>query len=149
MWKNFNIYVPGEYTFEKYFLPRIKNPILDLFPVNARRYGIQREGNNHLVVFLDFCLKKESAKFAEVEEGESGVFNLKNPAETEIFNGLFAGQKEVAVYTVSYHPRMSAIAWKLLIDILDDEKIMVEDDSGNFMRGPNCVKDLKSLYEKA
>jgi hypothetical protein len=149
MLKNFNIYVPGGYSFEKDLLPRIKNPILEFFPVNARRYGVQREGNNHLVVFLDFCLKKDPAKFAEAEEGESGAFNLKNPTETEIFNALFSAQKEVSVYTVSYHPRMSAIAWKLLIDILDDEKIMVEDDSGNFMRGPHCVKELKALYGKA
>ena len=149
MWKNFNLYVPGEYSFEKHFLAKIKNPILEFFPVNSRRYGVQRQGNNHLVVFLDYCLKKDFSKFSEADEGESGVYNLKNPTETEIFKDLFEGEKEVAVFSVSYHPRMSAIAWKLLIDILEDEKIMVEDDSGNFMRGPHCVKELRSLYEKS
>lgn len=146
LWKNFNLYVPGDFQFGNYFLPRIKNPQLEFFPVNARRYGVQRQGNNHLVVFLDFCLKKSPYQFIEIDETESGVYNLIAPMDVEMFNRLFGLEKEVSVFSVSYHSRMSAIAWKLLIDIAEDERIMAEDDSGNFVGGPQCVRDLKHLF---
>ncbi len=146
IWKNFNLYVPGTFKFENYFLPRIQNPTLEYFVVNARRYGIQRKGNNHLVVFLDFCLIKPPGQFIETDETETGVYNLKTPATLEMFNRLFIREKDVSVYSVSFHSRMSAIAWKLLIDIADDDKIMIEDDSGNFVGGPQCARDLKHLF---
>jgi hypothetical protein len=141
----FNLYVPSEYTFKNYFFPRIQNPSLEFFEVDKRRYGIQRKGNNHLVVFLDFCLKKPPSEFTRLNSSEAGDLLVESPAVIELFNRMFGRQKEVAVYSLSYNARMSVIAWKLLTEIANDEKIMVEDDSGQWMSGPECVRELKEL----
>ncbi len=143
--KKFKIFVPGEYTFMNYFLPGIKNPALECFEVDKRRHGVQRKGNNHLVVFLDFCLKKESSKFIEANGNETEDFLMETPADIDFFKRMFGCQKEVAVFSLSYNARMSVIAWKLLIDIANDEKLLVVDDSGKLMRGPECVKEHELL----
>lgn len=143
--KNINLYVPAEFTFMNYFLPGIKNKTLEHYEVDAKRYGVQRVGNNHLVVFLDFRLKKASPQFIKALEGRADDFFLKNPADIDLFGQVFKSQKEVALFSITYSSRMSVIAWKLLIDIADNDKILVEDDKGHFMKGPDCVQELKAL----
>lgn len=145
----FNLYVPGEYTFESHFLPRIQETHLECFEVDRNRHGIQRKGNNHLVVFMDFCLKGPPSKFTEPDGDGAQEFLFEKPHEIEFFNRVFAGQKEVAVFSLAYKARMSVILWKLLVHIADDERMMVEDDQGNLMTGPQCVQELKHLMGQA
>lgn len=141
----FNLYVPADYTFKNYFLPRIKRPSLECFEIDKNRHGIQRKGNNHLVVFLDFCLKKPPSEFTNANSGEADDFLIEEPADINFFNRIFGRQKEVAVYSLSYHGRMSVIAWEVLIEIADDEKVVLENDFGKLVRGPEWVQDHKVL----
>lgn len=145
MQMSFYFYVPAEYTFEGYFLPKIDPSSLDFFEVDRRRRGIQRKGNNHLVVFLDYCLKAEISRFMEGEGGEADRFRMRTSAERGLFGGLFGDQREVAVFSLSYHARMSVIAWKIVVSLADNAGILVKNDAGNLMRGDECVHDLKGL----
>src|ERR1700733_14304446 len=111
MSKIFNLFVPGEYTFENYFIPKIKNPAVECFEVGKVRHGYQRKGNNHLVVFLDFCLKKETSRFTKVNGSEAEHFLLEDQTDIELFNRVLRQQKEVAVYSLAYNAKMSVIAW--------------------------------------
>jgi hypothetical protein len=141
----FNIYVPSEYKFKNYFLPRIKKPSLKCFEVDKNRRGIQRKDNNHLIVFLDFCFKKNPSEFTHINGDAAGDFFIKEPAEIELFNGVFGQQKEVAVYSLSYHGRMSVIAWEVLIAIADDEKVLIEDETGKLIAGTEWVREHKAV----
>jgi len=145
MLKIFNLYVPVEYTFKNYFLPRINYSDLEYFEMGPHRHGIQRTGNNHLLVFLDFCLKKPPSKFTKAKSVETGDFRMRTPAEIKLFKRIFARQKEVAAFSLTYHPRMSVMLWKLLIQVVDDPKIMVRDDSGHLMTGRQCIQEIKKL----
>lgn len=140
--KIFNLYVPAEYNFNNYFLLKINKPTLEHFEVDSRRHGIQRKGNNHLVVFLDFHGKKSSSRFAEVLAEPQGEFFMKSDAEVGLFNQMFGGQKEVAVYSVAFTSKMSAFAWKVLFDLVNDDRILVEDDTRKLMKGADCAKSL-------
>ena len=142
---NFYFYVPPEYTFEGYFSPKVDPSSLEFFEVDRRRRGIQRKGNNHLVVFLDSCVQAEPARFLEPEEAGMNGLRMRTPAEKDLFNRLFGGQKEVAVFALSYHARMSVIAWKITAALADDERILVKNDAGNLMAGRECAHELKSL----
>lgn len=148
MKRNFNIYAPAKCTFENYFLPRVQKPALDHFEVDKKRYGIQRKGNNHLVVFLDYHGKKNVAKFSEVGGGEQGEFFTKPSSEAGLFATIFSGHGEVAVYSISYSLKMSVFAWKLLSEVVDDAKVLVEDDSGHLMTGPDCAKAMRELLKQ-
>ncbi len=144
----FNFYVPADYGFKNYFLPKIKHPSLEYFDVDRDRYGIQRKGNNHLVVFLDYCFQKAPSEFTEPKGDGANDFVFEKPHQIEFFNRMFRHQKEVAVYSLSYHARMSVIVWKLLIDITDDEKVMVEDNLGHLMTGPQCAREFEQLLRE-
>ena len=143
--KVFDIYVPGEYTFENYFLPKIKNSTLDCFEVDKNRHGVQRKGNNHLIVFLDFHLKKPSLEFTKINGDQVEDFFIEEPADIELFNRVLGREKEVAVFSLSYHARMSVIAWEVLLAVADNEKVVVEDDLDKLMDGPKYVRDLKKF----
>lgn len=142
---NYNIFVPAKYTLENYFLPKIKNPTLEHFEVDRKRHGIQRKGNNHLVVFLDFRGKKSSVDFAELGGGDQGEIFMKNQEELTLFRKVFKDHKEVAVFSLSFNSRMSVFVWKVLIELVDEELILVEDESGKIMSGPDCARSLRSL----
>ena len=137
----FNLYVPAEYTFENYFLPRIESPSLEFFEVDEKRRGIQRKGNNHLIVFLDFCLKKASAEFIKTNSDGVDDFLIESPVDIEFFNRFFSPQKEVAVYSLSCHGRMSVIAWEVLI--------LIADESGKLMAGPVYVREHKKIMGRS
>ena len=141
----YNLFVPAEYTFKSHFVPKIKDPILDCFEVDGSRQGIQRKGNNHLVVFLDFCLKAPPEKFLEVAKNENYDFHFKTPPDVELFMRVFGQQKEVALFSLSFNPRMTVLAWRLLIEIADDDKTLVEDEGGHLRTGPDCVRELREL----
>ena len=149
MQKIYNLFVPAEYTFKNHFIPKIKNPVLESFEVDSSRQGIQRKGNNHLVVFLDFCLKAPPEKFLEVAESENFEFHFRASGDVDIFRKKFAGQEAVALYSLSYNPRMTVLAWKLLMDIADDGRILVENEDGTLMDGHACVEDLKQMLVTA
>src|SRR5579859_4954853 len=131
MQKTVHFYVPAEYGFKSYFLPKINPSAFENFEVSRHRHGIQRKGNNHLVVFLDFHLQKESTLFTAPGGHEAGEFFLKKPDDAELFRRTLGRQKEVAVYSLAYQALMTVIAWKLLVDIADDQKILVLDDHGH------------------
>jgi hypothetical protein len=141
----FNLYVPAEYTFENYFLPKIESPSLEFFEVDEKRRGIQRKGNNHLIVFLDFCLKTAASEFTQGDSDQVLDFRFGTPADIDFFNRVFSRQKEVAVYSLSYHGRMSVIAWEVLNLIADNVKVVVEDESGKLMEGPAYVREHKKI----
>jgi hypothetical protein len=145
----FNLYVPVEYTFEKYFLPRIESPSLEFFEVDENRRGIQRKGNNHLIVFLDFCIKKASSEFTKSKSDGVDDFLISSPVDIEFFNRMFILQKEVAVYSLSCHGRMSVIAWEVLNLIADNEKVVIEDESGKLMAGPAYVREHKKIMGRS
>lgn len=66
------LFVPGDYAFGNYFLPKIKNQTIDFFEVSHKRRGIQRKGNNHLVVFLEFVCKRAPAEYPWCWMGKPG-----------------------------------------------------------------------------
>ena len=147
--KIFNFYVPAEYNFKQYFLPKINHLDLEYFEVDSHRHGIQRKGNNHLVVFLDYCLKKAPSHFTETNNDGVGSFFLEKTDEAKLFKKMFEDQGEVAVFTLSYNARMSVVAWKLLVDIANDERVLVRDDHGRLVTGPQCVQEHKELLGQA
>ena len=141
----FNLYVPAEYTFKNYFLPRIKKPSLKCFEVDKKRHGIQRRNNNHLIVFLDFCFKKPPSEFTQTKDDEADDFLIEAPADIELFNRMFSRQRVVSVYSLSCNGRMSVIAWEVLIAIADDEKVLIEDESGKLVAGVEWVREHKAI----
>jgi hypothetical protein len=141
----FNLYVPAEYTFEIYFIPKIKSPSLEFFDVDKNRRGIQRKGNNHLIVFLDFCLKKRALEFTKNNSGEADDFLIESPSDIKFFYRMFGQENEVSVFSLSYHGRMSVIAWEVLIEIADDPRVVVEDERGKLVDGPECIQEYKML----
>jgi hypothetical protein len=141
----FNLYVPAEYTFESYFVPMIKGPLLEFFEVDKNRRGIQRKGNNHLIVFLDFCLKKPASEFTKNCGGEADDFRIEAPSDIKFFYRMFGQENEVSVFSLSYHGRMSVIAWEVLIEIADNPRVVVEDETGKLVGGPECIQEYKML----
>ena len=148
MAKNFNLYVPSEYTFLDYFRPRIVDPGLEWFEVDLRRHGVQRKGNNHLVVFLDFRFQGPPSFFTG-GSGKAGSFGLRTPAEAELFNRVLGGEREVAVYSLAYHVRMSILAWRLLTQVADDGRVLLEDEPGLLSPGPDFVREHLRLLGSA
>lgn len=149
MQKTVHLYVPVEYSFKHYFLPKINPSAFESFEVDRHRHGIQRKGNNHLVVFLDFRLQKEPSQFTSSGDGATGEFFLQKPDEADLFHRTLGRQKQVAVYSLAYQARMTVIAWKLLVDITDDEKVLVRDDHGHLKAGPQCAGEHRKLLGQA
>ena len=145
MSKIFKLYVPPEYTFENYFCPRIVNREMECFDVDHKRHGFQRKGNNHLVLFLDLQMKMATAEFLQGCGEGADEFHLKTLEDIELFKNVFEGQKEVAVYSLAYQARMAVIAWKMIMEVAENEQVLVLDDSGKLMRGPECVEEHKRL----
>ena len=145
MQKLYNLFVPAEYHFKNHFLPKIKNPDLDCFEVDDSRQGVQRKDNNHLVVFLDFCLKGPPEQFLEEAKNDNYSYHFRSPQDVELFTKTFGQQKEVALFSLSFRPQMTVLAWKLLIDIAEDERTLVEDEEGRLLNGAHCVQELKQM----
>jgi hypothetical protein len=145
MIKEFLLFVPGDYAFGNYFLPKIKNPNIDFFEVSHMRRGVQRKGNNHLVAFLELVCKRPPAEYPILLDGEAGALILVNPSEREFFTQMFKNQKEVALFSLHYHARMSVLAWEIMVEIADDPRVMVKDDSVELARGVDIAAELKSL----
>ncbi|HVZ80676.1 MAG TPA: hypothetical protein VHE12_07740 [bacterium] len=143
MTKRYNLYMPGEYSFKGHFLPLIEKAELDAFEADTHRWGIQRKDNNHLCVFLEHSLKMGPSHFTQGEE--TGRFAIQAPKDKALFERILGDRKEVSVFALFYTPRMTPLAWKVMIELADDPKILVMDDARNFMPGPDCALELKGL----
>lgn len=143
MSKRFNLYVPGEYTFKGHFKPRIESAGLDSFEADTHRWGIQRRENNHLVVFMEHSLTMEPSHFTHAEE--IGRFALESSGEKTAFQKILGGQREVSVFTLFYTSRMTPLAWRAMVGMVDDPRILVMDETRHYAAGPDCVLELKGL----
>ncbi len=147
MIKKMVLVVPGEYTFENFFAPRFKKTNLEIFDVDTNRRGIQRKGNNHLVVFLDYVYKKPLDQFSETQGIESETIVYLTQTHIEFFKQMFDHQKELSVYALSYDARMSLIAWEVITHIADDKRVLVEEGFGEWMKGPELARELKDFLD--
>jgi hypothetical protein len=145
MSRSFIILAPAKYTYENHFLPLIKNPTLEFYKVDDDRYGIKDRKNSQFVVFLDFDGIENSSRFIEnnVSKEDFNDCFLEDPTGRELFKEILAHQKKVATFQLVFHTRSLALAWKLLVDIADDENILIMDDAEAFFSGCDYVKAIK------
>jgi hypothetical protein len=144
MLKNIYLYVPVGYSFGNYFIPKIKNPNLECFEAGRTRMGIQRKGNNHLVVFLEFGFKKRPLPGEKVDLNEQP---WPEEFHREFVVSFFKKEPEIALYKLVYDARMSIVAWEILTEIADDERILVDEGLGSCLNGPQLANELKELLE--
>jgi hypothetical protein len=135
--------VPGEYDFSTYFERKIRNPKLEIFEVDTRRRGIQRKGNNHLLVFLNFEYKKKASELYTLELREDKTLYLSEHSRRELVHE----KQEISVYSLVYEARMSLIAWEVLVEIVNDNRIIVDEGVGGLTRGPDLAVELKQLLD--
>jgi len=145
MIKEFLLFVPGEYTFANYFAPKIKNPNIEFFELNAKRRGIQRKGNNHLVLFLEFVCTRPAGEYPMVLDGEAGALMLDNPSDRDLFSRMFENHQEVSTFSLQYHARMSVLAWETMVEIADDPRILVKDVSSEWKKGTDLAAELNEV----
>jgi hypothetical protein len=143
MSKRFNLYVPSELSFHRHFKPLLEQTDLESFEADHHRFGIQRKGNTHLVVFFEHSLTLEPSQFLQVNH--TGRFGMENSQEKALFEKVFGSQKEVSVFSIFYTSRMTPLAWRLLIEIADDPRVLVMDEARHFMPGPDYARDLREL----
>lgn len=151
MIKEFLLFVPGEYTFKNYFSPKIKNTTIEIFEINSNRRGIQRKGNNHLVLFLEFVCARPAGDYPIILDGEAGALMLNNASEREFFKNMFEGHEQVSIFSLQYHARMSVLAWETMVEIANDPRIMVKDVSSEWMKGTDLALELSEIlsYKRA
>ncbi len=147
MTKEFLLYVPSSYTLRNYFLPKLEKPAMESFEITSNRIGIQRKGNNHLVVFLEFSFKRPMEEFFLIHDGEAGDLFLHSPSDREFFRQMYIDEKEVSVFSLAYHPRMSVLAWESIAEIADDPRIIVRDVSDELIKGDELAREFKELLE--
>lgn len=141
--KHFNLYVPAALTYRDHFLPRIGRAGLETFEVDAHRFGIQRPDHNHLLVFLEHSLTMEPPEFLQGDR--TGRFAMEGPTEALLFKGTLAGEKEVSVYSLFYTNRMTSMAWRVILAVADDPRVLVMDEARHFLPGPDCALELRGL----
>jgi hypothetical protein len=144
MQKNIYLFVPTEYSFAGYFIPKIKNPHLECFEAGKNRLGIQRRGNNHLVVFLEFGFKKRPAGLAA---GDLSEQPWPEEYHRKFVGSFFRKEHEISVFKLIYEARMSIVAWEILAEIADDERVLADEGLGSCLSGPQLARELKDLLE--
>ncbi len=144
MQKNIYLYVPAEYSFENYFIPKITSPQLECFEAGRTRLGIQRKGNNHLVVFLEFSFKKRPVSD---DKGDLNENPWPQEFHREFVSSFFHKEPEIALFKLVYDARMSIVAWEILTEIANDDRILVDEGLGSCLSGPQLAKELKELLE--
>lgn len=90
-------------------------------------------------------MQKGTGRIPLVLDGEAGALILENPSERDVFNRMFEGQREVSLYSLHYHARMSVLAWEIMLEIADDPLVLVKDDSGAMTRGADLAAELNQV----
>jgi hypothetical protein len=44
---------------------------------------------------------------------------------------------------------MSAFAWQVLFDLVNDHRVLVEDDTRKLMKGADCAKSLELILGRS